>query len=118
MVSALRRGHSIDFLAHDSSLFHPIDHRQRWSMLRLADAVSKQTNMQYIATLNEQDIQSMTPSDPEEREEFERIFSDSNIVLRLTDQAAKERLLGVEIDMNYREKSKARPVEEPLLETA
>jgi len=112
MILALRRGHSIDFLVHDSSLFHPIDHRQRWAMMHLADNVCKSMDIQYIATLNEQDISSMTPTDPEERKEFNRIFGDNRIVLRLTDHSARERLLGVEIDMNYREKSTTRPTED------
>ena len=113
MVLALKRGHSVDCLLHDSSLFHPIDHRQRWAMLRLADSVCKAMGIQYIATLNERDISTMQPADAEEREEFDRIFSDGNIILRLTDHSPKERLLGVEIDMNYREKSTTRPVAEP-----
>ena len=82
-------------------------------MLRLADSVCKAMGIQYIATLNERDISTMQPADAEEREEFERIFSDGNIILRLTDHSPKERLLGVEIDMNYREKSTTRPVAEP-----
>ncbi|HEV8606378.1 MAG TPA: hypothetical protein VGQ99_13480, partial [Tepidisphaeraceae bacterium] len=58
------------------------------------------------------DISSMAPTDPQERQEFARIFSDPTIVLRLTDHSPKERLLGVEIDMNYREKSKTRTVDD------
>jgi uncharacterized protein YydD (DUF2326 family) len=113
MVVALRRGHSIECLLHDSSLFHPIDCRQRWSMLKLVDTVCKDLGIQYVATLNEHDVLSMAPPDAEERALFDEMFSAHNIVLRLTDESAREKLLGVEIDMNYREKSATRPVEDP-----
>lgn len=113
MVLVLKRGHGVEFLLHDSSLFHPIDYRQRWSMLMLADTVCKDLGIQYIATLNEHDVSSMAPSEPDERQVFDELFSPQSIVLRLTDESAKERLLGVEVDMNYREKSTTRPVEDP-----
>ena len=108
MVLALRRGHSVEFLVHDSSLFHPIDHRQRWAMLRLADAVCRQLDLQYVATLNEQDLTAIAPADPAEAGDAARILSAEAIVLRLTDQSPRERLLGIEVDMDYRRQGKPR----------
>jgi uncharacterized protein YydD (DUF2326 family) len=106
MVLALGRGHNMSVLCHDSSLFSPVDHRQRFYMIQLADQMAKELGIQYIATLNEHDITSMRPSQEAEAVQFDRIFSDGNIVLRLTDQSPKERLLGVEIDMDYMLKPK------------
>ena len=123
MVLALGRGHSIEFLVHDSSLFSPVDHRQRFYMLQLADQICKELGVQYIATLNEHDISSMRPKNEVESKDFDRIFDAQNVVLRLTDQSPKERLLGLEIDMDYNRKVKVtakssesdEPVAEPSL---
>ena len=109
MVLALRRRHSIQFLVHDSSLFHPIDHRQRWAMLHLADTVCRQLDVQYIATLNEHDLALVAPADPAEAGDVERILAGGTVVLRLTDdQSPRERLLGIEVDMDYRRQGKPR----------
>jgi uncharacterized protein YydD (DUF2326 family) len=97
----LRRGHSVDFLAHDSGLFSPIDSRQRLKMFRMADALAREHGFQYIAALNEHDISSMAPTVAGEMVEFDRLFSEPNVILRLTDQSPRERLLGVDVDMNY-----------------
>lgn len=104
----LRRGHQVEFLAHDSSLFSPIDHRQRLGIFRLVDRAARANDIQYIATLNEHDITSMRPSDATELAEFDALFSEPNIVLRLTDNSARERLLGIDVDMNYWESRDAR----------
>ena len=106
MIVLLRRWHSVQVLVHDSSLFQPIDHRQRWSMIQLADDTCRRHDIQYIATFNEHDIDSMRPTSTEEIAEFDRIFSENNVVMRLTDQSPKERLLGIEVDMNYHSSSK------------
>lgn len=114
MILTLGRGHDVEFLCHDSSLFSPVDHRQRFYMLQLADQMAKELGVQYIATLNEHDISSMRPTQSDEAAEFDRIFLPENVVLRLTDQSPKERLLGREIDMDYTLKWKKKAVEEEI----
>jgi uncharacterized protein YydD (DUF2326 family) len=104
MILALRRRHNIEFLMHDSTLFQPVDPRQRLAMFKLANEVTQKLGIQYIATLNEHDVEAMKTTDESEREAFDTIFEQSNIVLKLTDQSPKERLLGTEIDMNYWQK--------------
>ncbi|MBK9262924.1 MAG: DUF2326 domain-containing protein [Polyangiaceae bacterium] len=112
MMLVLRRGHAMQFLAHDSSLFSPVDHRQRLTMFQIADQLAREKGFQYIATLNEHDVTSMTPNDPELRAEFERLFAEPHVILRLTDQSPRDRLLGIDVDMNYWVKSETRPVHE------
>jgi uncharacterized protein YydD (DUF2326 family) len=102
MIVALGRRHKLEFLVHDSTLFQPVDPRQRLAMLKRAHMAAKELGIQYIAALNEHDVNAMTPADPDEQAAFQRIFSGEHIVLELTDRSPRERLLGVEIDMNYR----------------
>jgi uncharacterized protein YydD (DUF2326 family) len=108
MVTTLRRRHRVQFLVHDSTLFGPIDSRQRFSMLQLVDAVAEKFDIQYIAMLNEHDVTSMQPMDEEGLADFEHVFRQENVVLRLTDQSPKDRLLGIEIDMDYTAKMSER----------
>jgi uncharacterized protein YydD (DUF2326 family) len=107
-VLTLRRGHTVDFLVHDSGLFSPIDHRQRLTIFQIADQVSREKGLQYIAALNEHDITSMEPTAPDEVEAFTQLFSEPNVVLRLTDNSPRDRLLGIDVDMNYWEKNDSR----------
>ncbi|MBL8605379.1 MAG: DUF2326 domain-containing protein [Myxococcales bacterium] len=104
-VFTLRRNHHIEFLGHDSSLFGPVDSRKQWEMIRLADKVCRESGLQYIAALNEHDVKSMQSAitSKTDTEEFKRIFSDQNVILRLTHDS---RLLGMAIDMDYRAKKK------------
>jgi uncharacterized protein YydD (DUF2326 family) len=100
-VLRLRRGHRIDFLAHDSTLFGPVDPRQRIAMFRIADRVCSELGVQYIATLNSHDITSMREDPLVDAEEVDNLINDQSIVLRLTDASPKERLLGIDLDMDY-----------------
>lgn len=105
MILTLRRRHNVNFLAHDSTLFGPIDSRQRLSMLQLAEAIASENDLQYIAMLNEHDVASMQPTDPAEQGDFARLFDRKNIVLTLGDQSPRDRLLGVSVDMDYTAKT-------------
>jgi uncharacterized protein YydD (DUF2326 family) len=101
VLLSLRRGHRIQFLAHDSSLFGPVDPRQRLAVFRIADRVCRELRVQYIATLNRHDITSIEDQVPLEKAEWERLFGDSAVVLRLTDEKPEEKLLGIDVDMDY-----------------
>ena len=98
---ALQRGHRFRFLAHDSTLFGPVDPRQRLAMFRIADEVCKRLGVQYIATLNLHDITSIREQAEPEQGELDRLFGEGSIVLRLTDESPTEKLLGIDIDMDY-----------------
>lgn len=106
-ILGLGRRHSVQCLAHDSALFSPVDSRQRLAMLLLAEQITEERGFQYIAMLNQHDIESLAGSDAGGAEKVGRIFSDKNVVLRLTDGSPREKLLGVEIDMDYSTKGEA-----------
>lgn len=98
---ALRRSHKIEFLVHDSTLFGPVDPRQRIQIFRIADKVCKDLDMQYIATLNLHDITSIRGQVEMADDELERLIGSDNIVLTLTDESEKARLLGINVEMDY-----------------
>ncbi len=103
MLLRLRRGHRVEFLVHDSTLFGPIDPRQRLTMFRLADQETRNLGCQYIATLNLHDITSLSQQTELEPGEFNRLFSEPSVVLRLADDSPESKLLGIDVDMNYME---------------
>ncbi|MCH8823867.1 MAG: DUF2326 domain-containing protein [Planctomycetes bacterium] len=100
-ILVLHRGHRSQFLAHDSSLFGPIDPRQRLAMIQIADRVSREFGMQYIAMLNSHDITSIKEQTDLESEESDRLFGNNSVVLRLTDGSPRDKLLGIDVDMDY-----------------
>ncbi|WP_460303053.1 ABC-three component system protein [Actinocorallia aurea] len=55
-VIAHRHNRGPDFIIHDSHLFDGVDDRQLKSALDLAEAVASRENMQYIATINSDDL--------------------------------------------------------------
>jgi uncharacterized protein YydD (DUF2326 family) len=93
-----RHGHDMRFLFHDSRLFSDMDPRQRATLLKTAYLTSGNTGDQYIASMNEDMLESMREyfSEPE----FKDIIENSTI-LELTDESADTKLLGVQVDMNY-----------------
>jgi uncharacterized protein YydD (DUF2326 family) len=93
-----RHNHNVNFVFHDSRLFSDIDHRQRATLFRLAHEQSHDSNTQYIATLNEEQITSIREQFDED--EFQKVILD-NVVLELTDEAPSGKLLGIQVDMHY-----------------
>lgn len=85
--------HGIEFLMHDSRLFANMDPRQRGEAMRLA----MESPYQYIATVNEDQLDSMYANLTEE----EALKLEKRIKLRLTDESAATKLLGIEVDMRY-----------------
>jgi len=100
-VLTLRRGHRFQFLVHDSTLFGPIDPRQRLQMFCIANRVCQELGVQYIATLNLHDITSAREQVDVEEDVFEQLFGEKSVVLRLTDKSNKDKLLGIGVDMDY-----------------
>ena len=102
VILSLKRGHRMQFQVHDSTLFSPVDPRQRLQMFRIADRVCHEQGFQYIATLNAHDVGSIQQQTAIDPAEFASLFDKQNVVLRLTDESPAKKLLGVEIDMDYR----------------
>ena len=59
-VLAHRHGRGPDFLIHDSHLYDGVDDRQLKAALQLAADVTREENMQYVATLNTDDLAEAT----------------------------------------------------------
>ena len=94
----LKRNHDVEFLCHDSRLFSDIDPRQRAKIFQIASAYSNDRDFQYIATVNQDQIESLRPL--MSADEFDRIFIKST-VLELNDDSAADKLLGSDIDLDY-----------------
>ncbi len=100
LLLSMNQRHSMEFLVHDSRLYAHLDPRQRFSLFRLADKVTRGMNAQYIATVNEDMIDSVRPL---AGDDFQRLFVDT-VVLELTDApGGSGKLLGKQIDMSYDE---------------
>lgn len=98
LLLTLRQRHAMEFLFHDNRLYADMDKHQRCSLFRLADRVCRQMDIQYIATLNEDVIDSVRDI---AGEDFQRLFVDP-VVLELTDApSGTGKLLGFQIDMQY-----------------
>lgn len=94
-----RHNHSVDFVFHDSRLFSDIDKRQRATAFKVVDDETSAHGLQYIATLNQDQIDSM--KDEFSAEQFKKLFGEP--ILRLTDESPSGRLLGIQVDMSYEE---------------
>ncbi|MFA7708459.1 MAG: DUF2326 domain-containing protein, partial [Candidatus Pacearchaeota archaeon] len=93
--------HKINFLFHDSRLFSDIEPRQRATLFNIAYRESLDESIQYIATVN---LDQIEPTKQYyEKGEFEEIFSRKNIILELTDESDAHKLLGTKVDMKYDE---------------
>ncbi|MDP8240403.1 MAG: DUF2326 domain-containing protein [Candidatus Hatepunaea meridiana] len=100
-ILTLKQNHKVDFLFHDSRLFSNMDSRQAAKALRIAYEVSKNNDQQYIATVNQDQIDSIRSKFRED--EFKNIIEDS-IILELTDEGSEGKLLGIQVDMDYTRK--------------
>lgn len=75
-----------------------MDKHQRYSLFRLADRVTREMDLQYIATVNEDVIESVREI---AGSEFQRLFVDP-VTLELTDASGGSgKLLGIQVDMKY-----------------
>jgi uncharacterized protein YydD (DUF2326 family) len=94
---SLRRNHDVRFLCHDSRLFSDIDPRQRAEIFQIAAEMATTHDFQYVATVNEDQIEAM-------RELLGDSYDDvitKATVLELKDDAPEDKLLGIEIDLDY-----------------
>ena len=88
--------HNIDFIFHDSRLFDGIVERQKADMFKTVNQKFTQVNMQYIATVNQNQLNEIKKHIKDD--EFEKIIT-QNTVLTLTDDSDSEKLLGIKVDI-------------------
>lgn len=98
MVLRAKWNHRVSFLFHDSLLYSNMDPRQRSILFREAKATAEREGEQYLATINQDTLDSIRDEIGEE--EFNQIFGGS-VVLQLTDKSDAEKLLGVHINFDY-----------------
>lgn len=91
------QNHNIDFLFHDSRLFDGIDERQKAELFRIVYEEFKDSNKQYIATVNQNQLAEIKTHLGEDL--FEEIVA-ANTVLTLTDNDESEKLLGITVDIS------------------
>lgn len=94
-----KQNHDVQFLVHDSRLYSNMDPRQRSTLFRVVDEYTRKHDAQYIATINQSQIDSVRELLSEE--EFNRIFSDTNVILTLTDDGEDGKLLGKQVNLKY-----------------
>lgn len=91
------QNHNIDFLFHDSRLFDGIDERQKAELFRILYEEFQDSNKQYIATVNQNQLAEIKSYLGDEL--FDKIVTD-NTVLTLTDDDESEKLLGIKVDIS------------------
>lgn len=92
------------FIMHDSRLFANMDPRQRETLFRIVHDVCSENEYQYICSINEDAVLSFKPL--MSSEDYSQIITD-NIILELNDDAPESKLLGMQIDIDLEDKSKA-----------
>lgn len=90
--------HGVKFIFHDSRIIDGMDTRQIATILKVANKESNENQFQYILSLNHNTVADLKKELTEE--EYEEIINDK-IVLRLSDKADSEKLLGIQIDLKY-----------------
>ena len=98
-VMSLQKNHAMRFIAHDNRLFPGIDPRQRAEVFRIAADFGAKFDFQYIATINETDLEAMR-GEMNDEQEFENLFG-KGTVLELTDESSLGKLLGIDLDLSY-----------------
>ena len=93
-----KHNHSMDLILHDSRLFSNVDPRQVATLFRLANQYSASKKIQYIATVNQNQIEPL--SEFYSKEEYKKYIKD-NVVLTLTDASDEAKLLGVQVNLDY-----------------
>lgn len=91
-------GHKVNFLFHDSRLLSDTDPRQLAELFKILNDYIKISGKQYVLTLNQNQLDEVKRY--LSANEFETIIS-RNICLELKDELPEEKLLGIQVDMDY-----------------
>lgn len=94
---------NVRFICHDSRLFSDIDPRQKSECIKIADEYTKKYGFQYIATLNEDFLDTIKGASTEEEYNQIKEIIDKNTQLHLTDNNESGKLLGIQLDLKYDE---------------
>ena len=100
LLMLLGCNHKIDFLFHDSRLLDSIDPRQKCELFKIVNEYCIAFNKQYIITANENQLTDCKSSlrDTDEYNDLIR----NNIIFELGDSSDSEKLLGIQVDLNYK----------------
>jgi uncharacterized protein YydD (DUF2326 family) len=93
-----RHNHKVDFVFHDSRLLSEIDSRQQATLFNVAYDRTKENNLQYILSVNQNTLDSLKNEIEEDR--YTEII-DNSIILELTDESEESKLLGIKVDLDY-----------------
>ncbi len=98
LLLVLQQRHSMEFVFHDNRLFADMDPHQRLALFKLADEICKEFGFQYIASLNDDVLESVQS---QAGDEFDAPFL-KPVILQLTDAPdGSGKLLGIQVDMRY-----------------
>jgi len=92
-------GHKIDFIFHDSRLLDGIDPRQVHELFLILSEYIKSESKQYILSVNQNQLEEIKQYF-DSASDYKKIIED-NIILNLKDNDPKEKLLGIQVDMDY-----------------
>ncbi len=93
-------GHKIDFLFHDSRILDGVDPRQKYEILMILNEFIMPNQKQYILTVNYNQLEEIKPLF-NKAEDYNR-FVKENTILELKDSDPKDKLLGIQVDMDYK----------------
>lgn len=99
LLLSIKKRHKFDFLYHDSRLFSDVDPRQRARMFKLANKISTEQDKQYIASINEDQLETIKDYF-EDDDEYQKII-ENNIVLTLKDDSPESKILGIDVELEY-----------------
>lgn len=94
-----QHNHFVKLLFHDSKITGDMDTRQILTMLEIANSECRINDFQYIISLNQNVIDALKNEINDEKT-FEDLVS-KNIILTLSDKSPEDKLLGIQIDLDY-----------------
>jgi uncharacterized protein YydD (DUF2326 family) len=90
--------HNVKFIFHDSRLISENDPRQVATMLKIAYHESQKNDFQYILSINQSTLDLLQKELSED--EYRTLIIDTE-VLELNDISDENKLLGIQVDLNY-----------------
>lgn len=97
-ILLLGQNHNMNSIFHDSRILDGIDPRQISILFNVANQYITENNKQYIITMNQNHLDEI--AEQMSKEEYENII-EANICHIIGDDDPKNKLLGIQIDMEY-----------------